>query len=219
LPEPVATILIGAGLVTPPDQKALGQAIADGLVQVDLNQLANLLTRLASGAGQLAGQMVQDTAATATTTALTPLLADLEDIAESALTAKLSDLWCSHRGWKPGEQPYHEAKALAYAVKAVVGAPFNPDPIAFVMASYHFGKSLLASMKATGRLVELASLAVAQGTLIASQHAAAVEASSPVDRWVAQSLEQSPSWASEERERSNDAFFDALAPRVSRRRS
>lgn len=91
------------------------------------------------------------------------IIPDLEDGFETLATAALTDLWCEHRGWREGQQVYHHAKALAYAVNAGVGAYFNPDPLAFGLALWHLYKSVKASRALTAKLRALVDRAIADG--------------------------------------------------------
>lgn len=91
------------------------------------------------------------------------IIPDFEDGFETLATHALTDLWCEHRGWREGQQVYHHAKALAYAVNAGVGAYFNPDPLAFGLALWHFYKSVRASRALTAKLRALVDRAIADG--------------------------------------------------------
>lgn len=92
---------------------------------------------------------------------------DLEDGFDVLATKQLTDRWMQHRGWSDGQRPFHQAKALAYAVNAGVGAFFNPDPLTFGLAIYHTARMLRASRAISARLRALleASLAEADAAM------------------------------------------------------
>jgi hypothetical protein len=91
------------------------------------------------------------------------IIPDLEDGFETLATAALTDRWCKHRGWFEGQQIYHHAKALAYAINAGVGAYFNPDPLAFGLAIWHLYKAIQASRGLTEKLRMLVDRAIDDG--------------------------------------------------------
>jgi len=135
------------------------------------------------------------------------LLPDFEDVFESVGTMVLTDWWCSRQGWVEGDQVFHEAKALAYAVTAVGGAVFNPDPIALGLAGWHFYKAFEASRCLTRDLVELSELAIAGGKQASDAFDREVHRSVGVDTAVRGALLLAPRFGDDD-----DAFAAALTP-------
>jgi hypothetical protein len=87
---------------------------------------------------------------------------DLDIDHETLHTGRLLDLWGARRGWQQGSQPYHEAKALAYSINACVGMLLKPNPLSFVLATWHGYKALMASRTLTAQLEQLVSMAIAE---------------------------------------------------------
>ncbi|MBP6832759.1 MAG: hypothetical protein KA978_18375 [Deltaproteobacteria bacterium] len=139
------------------------------------------------------------------------LLPDFEDMFESVGTKILTDWWCGRQGWKDGEQVFHEAKALAYAVTAIGGAALNPDPIAFGLAGWHMYKAFEASRSLTKDLVELAAIAIRDGRRAMDALDHEVHRSLGVDRAVQSSLSKTPRFGEDD-----DGFLDAFGPDAGR---
>lgn len=104
------------------------------------------------------------------------VLPDMKDLASagSMNTATLSSWWCRHRGWQPGSQPFHEAKALAFAVHAVASAFFTSDPLAFGLAAWHGWKAIRASQRLTEQLREFVELNIASAKVAMQEYDDAV---------------------------------------------
>ena len=151
IPEKLRRYVGGGALVR---SQLVGQ-IQAGNASLPISSLLDLVRAEGGDTGWLAAMLGN--------AEITTLLPDLEDGFETLETKALTDWWCNERGWRDGEQVFHEAKALAYGVNAVLGAFVNPDPLAFGLASWHWYRSLRASRATTDDLVEIVELAVADG--------------------------------------------------------
>jgi hypothetical protein len=218
-PETMKQLVTGArDVVTALNGPAVGAvltaALTDGSATPNIAAAVGEMTAHVGGVGWL-GALLASAPTGPVAGGLAALIPDGKDVFESIETRVLTDLLCKYRNWSQDDQVYHEAKALAYAVNAVVGAHFNPDPIAFAMAAWHGYKALRASAQLTTTLVELGRLAVEEGARLDGEYDAEVHRSRVVDALCASDLAAPHDWGAEDRERADSAFLNALgAPAV-----
>ena len=171
-----------AGVGAQQARQVLQEKLADGSLTADLSGLAHKLAGEAGG-GAIASTLLtkaRDSFGGAVAKFAVP---DAEDVIETGLTRLLSDKYCEYRGWREGEPAYHQAKTLAYAVTAIVSAPFNPNPVAFALAAWHGLKVIWLTGVMIGRVRELVELAVAAAAEEIAAFQKELARSQQMDEW------------------------------------
>ena len=178
-------------------RQMLHDGLADGSLLTNVPGLAGLLAGGGQGGGAIASSLLASGGdGSLAGGAAGFAVPDAEDVIETGLTRLMSDKYCEYRGWKEGEQVYHEAKTIAYAVTAIVSAPFNPNPVAFALAAWHGVKVLWLSGQMTVQVVELARLAVAAGQAEIAALERELSSSRDVDGFASRLAAADPGWGS-----------------------